>query len=74
MQVNGGGYRASKWTLPGAGLRAGYEFHLNNRFSLALFLDAAATSDSPTIGTDDLQLWSGNWLVPAFGSNLLIFF
>ncbi len=75
VQMNGGSADSSvSWTSPGPGLRAGYEFQLNNRISLAVFGDLAVRFDAPTIGLIGKPSWSGNLLVPAVGAHLLRFF
>lgn len=75
LQVSGGALLAAdSWTLPGAGVRAGYEFHLNNRFSLGLFGDVAVRFGAPTLGPGKSLVWTGKLLVPAIGANVLTFF
>lgn len=75
VQVSSGALRAiHSWTLPGAGARVGYEFHLNNRFSLALFGDMAARFGTATLGPGTSLVWTGKLLVPALGANVLTFF
>lgn len=75
VQLNGVSFQTVELlTSPGIGLRARYEFRLNNRFSLGLFGDLAVRFGAPTLGQDNFVIWAGKLLVPALGANVFTFF
>jgi hypothetical protein len=74
VAANGGGLALfNSRAFPGVGVRAGYEFHPSNRFSVAVFGDLELRFGSPKLnpGTDKDD---GNRAVPAYVANTLIFF
>jgi hypothetical protein len=56
------------------GLRTGYEFHVNDRFSVALFGDLAFRPSLAALGLVTRPFSAGNWLFPVVGLNALTFF
>ncbi|MBK9267046.1 MAG: PEGA domain-containing protein [Polyangiaceae bacterium] len=64
----------SPWVRFGFGVRAGYEFHWNERFHVRLFGDLAIQHDWPRFYHRNRMVWEGMVVLPTVGIDGLKFF
>lgn len=64
----------SPWVRFGFGVRAGHEFHRNERFHVRLFGDLAIQHDWPRFYHRNRMVWEGMVVLPTVGIDGLKFF